>query len=102
MSETTTFDDLDMLRRDDLKAVLDSLSEQEVIASLWGTPISFRTRLLDKLTKCDAAKIEQAIISIDHQTFDQVYRAQMKAVSMMCQMSRAGLIAFDVPEDMVA
>ena len=102
MSEITTFDDLELLSGDDLKAVFDQLPPEEVMAALWGCPIALRGQLLRNLSKQDSTKIERAIGSTEHLTFEQVRNAQQNAVAVMCQMSRAGLIAFDAPEDMVA
>jgi flagellar motor switch protein FliG len=102
MSESTTFDDLELLDGSDLKAVFRNMERSELIAALWGTPIGLRGRLLRKLNKRDVVSIEQGIVECEHCTFQQVREAQQKAVVIMCSMSRSGLIAFDAPEDMVA
>ena len=102
MSETIAFDDIEMLGGGDLKAVFDKLSMEEVVAALWGANAGLRGRLLRALPKRHAQGIEQAIAAPEHQTFEQVRSAQQKVVTVICQMSRDGQIAFDVPEDMVA
>jgi flagellar motor switch protein FliG len=102
MSESTTFDDLELLDGSDLNAVFRNMDTGEVVAALWGAPIGLRGRLLRKLHKRDSMIIEQGIAGCEHCTFDQVRNAQQKAVSIMCHMSRSGQIAFDAPEDMVA
>ena len=102
MSESTVFEDLEMLDGPDLQAVFSHMQSEEVVAALWGAHIGLRSRLLQKLGKRARQAILLDIASCDHCTFDQVHRAQKKAVEVMCQMSRAGQIAFDAPEDMVA
>jgi flagellar motor switch protein FliG len=102
MSDSTPFDDLELLDGGDLKAVLTNMDPKEVVAALWGTPIGLRGRLLRKLNKRDSVTIEKGITECEHLTFDEVRNAQQKAVAIMCRMSRAGQIAFDAPEDMVA
>lgn len=102
MSESTTFDDLELLDGDDLKAVFDRMPPAEVIAALWGTAMGLRSRLLRKLPKRVSGQIEKDIAACDHFTFEQVHGAQQTAVTILCHMSRSGQIAFDAPEDMVA
>jgi flagellar motor switch protein FliG len=102
MSESTTFDDLELLDGTDLKAVFDYMPAETVVAALWGCPMALRGRLLRKLTKNDSTRIEKAIAATTHVTFEQVRNGQHEAVAVMCQLSRAGQIAFDAPEDMVA
>jgi flagellar motor switch protein FliG len=102
MSETTAFEDLELLDGGDLKAVFDYMPAETVVAALWGCPMALRGRLLRKLSKMDSTRIEKAIAAMTHLTFEQVRNGQQEAVAVMCQMSRAGQIAFDAPEDMVA
>lgn len=102
MSDSTTFDDLELLDRNDLKAVFNHMPLESVVAALWGCPMGLRGRLLGRLNKRDSTRIEKAIAATVHQSFEQVRSGQQEAVSVMCQMSRAGQIAFDAPEDMVA
>ena len=102
MSETTTFEDLELLARNDLKAVFDQMPFDEVVAALWGCHVALRGQLLRMLAKRDSTKIERAIAETPHLSFEQVRNAQSSAVVIMCQMSRAGQIAYDAPEDMVA
>ena len=102
MSDSTAFDDLEMLDGGDLKAVFEQVTRDEVVAALWGAHASLRGRLLLKLSKRFATPIQQAINAAEHFSFEQVRNAQHKIVDAMCQLSRAGQIAFDVPEDMAA
>ena len=102
MSETIAFDDLDMLDGGDLKAVFDQVTMDEVVAALWGANPALRGRLLRRLAKRQSVQIAQAIAAAEPHNFEQVRGAQQKLVAVMCRLSRAGQIAFDVPEDMVA
>lgn len=102
MSESTTFDDLELLDGTDLRAVFRDMAGAEVVAALWGTPIGLRSRLLRKLPKRESVRIEAELAGAEHFSFEQVRNAQQKAVAIMCRMSRSGQIAFDAPEDMVA
>ena len=102
MSESTTFDDLELLDGSDLKAVFRAMDSNDVVAALWGTPIGLRGRLLRKLHKRDSVHIEKGLAECEHFSFEQVRNAQQTAVAIMCHMSRSGQIAFDAPEDMVA
>ena len=91
-----------MLDGGDLKAVFDQLAPDEVAAALWGAPAGLRARLLRKLPRKSSQAAEQVIAATGHLSFEQVHRAQSRAVEVMCQLSRTGQIAFDAPEDMVA
>ena len=102
MTESTTFEDLELLDGADLKAVFDQLPTEELAAALWGTPAGLRGRLLRNLGRRHSVVIEQAIAATDHVTFLQVRDAQDKLLAVMCDLSRTGQIAFDMPEDMVA
>lgn len=102
MSESTTFDDLELLDENDLKAVFNYMALESVVAALWGCPLALRGRLLRKLNRRDSTRIEKAMAATDHLSFEEVRNGQHEAVAVMCQMSRAGQIAFDAPEDMVA
>jgi len=102
MSESTAFDDLELLDGNDLKAVFKYMPLESVVAALWGCPMALRGRLLRKLNMRDSTRLEKAIAETAHQTFEQVRNGQQEAVAVMCEMSRAGQIAFDAPEDMVA
>lgn len=102
MSETTVFEDLNLLSGHDLRAVFDQLPTDQVTAALWGCQVGLRTQLIRKLPRSCAKPIEQAIATTEHLSFTQVRHAQQQVVSAMCQLSRAGIIAFDLPEDMVA
>ena len=102
MSESTVFDDLELLDGGDLKAVFEQVSKEEVVAAMWGAHASLRGRLLLKLSRRYATPIQQAIDATEHQSFEDVRNAQHKIVEAMCQLSRTGQIAFDVPEDMAA
>jgi len=102
VSESLVFEDMELLGGDDFKAVLDQMEMDRVVAALWGCPVALRGRLLRKLTKRDSHVIEQAIAATEHFSFAQVRDAQQQALDVMCRLSRAGQIAFDVPDDMVA
>lgn len=102
MTEITSFDDLELLDRGDLEAVFKQLPMADVVAALWGTSAAMRSRLLRNLSPRLARDIERGIAATDHLTFEQVRNAQQRTVATLCSLSRAGQIAFDMPEDMVA
>ena len=102
MSESTVFDDLEMLDGGDLKAVFEQVTKEEAVAALWGAQAALRGRLLLKLSKRYATPMQQAIDAAEHFSFEEVRNAQHRLVDAMCQLSRTGQIAFDVPEDMAA
>jgi flagellar motor switch protein FliG len=102
MSESMEFDDLELLERGDLDAVLKALEPAEVVAAFWGVSSGMRCRLLGKLPRRSAAKIQQDMSATEHVSFEQVRGAQQKVIAIMCRLSRGGQIAFDVPEDLVA
>src|SRR3989304_2695445 len=95
-------EDLELLDGGDLKAVFDQLSREEVVAALWGAHPGLRSRLLRKLSRRHAQPIEQAIRETGKLSFEIFPEAQRRMVAYLCQLSRAGQIAFDVPEDMAA
>lgn len=102
MSETTEFDDLNLLDAADVAAVFDQVPQDDVVAALWGAPAGLRVRLVNRLRRPQTQVIEQAIAAIEHLTFEQVRGAQQRIVAAMCRLSRGGQIAFDPAEDMAA
>jgi flagellar motor switch protein FliG len=102
VSETTTFDDLELLDGGDLQAVLEQLSSDEIVAALAGCNPGLCSRLLRKLGQRYARTLAQSITAAPQFSFEQVHLAQQKAIFVMCTLSRAGQIAFDLPEDMAA
>ena len=102
MSETTAFEDLNLLDTNDLRAVIAQLPSDQVVAALWGAHAGLRTQLLSRLPKRQAEPIERAIAATEHISFARVCQAQQQLVATMYRLSRAGIIAFDIPEDMIA
>lgn len=102
MSDLVDFEDLNQLDSGDLRAVFAQVEEPLVLDALVGTAVSLRQRLLTKLPRASAVRIEDLLITHRVVTFDMAQSAQRTVVETMCRLSRAGMIAFDDPADMVA
>jgi flagellar motor switch protein FliG len=95
-------DDLVDLDGHDLRAVLDQLSEPQVLDALIGISPAFRKQLLGKLPAAPAGRLEARINAHGPVAIEAVHAAQRAVVEALCRLSRGGQVAFDVPEDMVA
>ena len=102
MSNLVDFQDLSLLDGNDLRAVFGQVSLDQVLAALIGVTPAFRRQLLAKLPSAPAAQIETQIASQRPVSFADVQSAQRELVEVLCRLSRAGQVAFDDPEDMVA
>jgi len=102
MAETTTFDDLMLLDGNDLRVVFQHLGTERAVAALWGCSASLRRLLLRKMPRRFADELGEQVDAAEHFSFTEVLEAQRAAVQLVYELSRAGVIAFDAPEDMVA
>jgi flagellar motor switch protein FliG len=102
MSETVSLHDLELLDAADLRAVLEQLEPSQLIAAFWGIDAGLRGRLLKSLPRRYGSELEAALHDSTQPTLTCVRQAQQELVAVLCRMSRAGQIAFDVVEDMVA
>ena len=102
MSDLVEFDDLELLDGGDLRAVFDQVSSEQILDALVGTRIGFRQLLLTKLPSSSARVLEAQIHTHGPVSFESVMTAQRAVVETLCRLSRAGVVAFDDPEDMVA
>ena len=95
-------DDLALLDGGDLRAVLNQVSEDQVVDALLGISAGLRRQLLDKLPQATSGRIERRIDPRDSIPFETVLDAQRSIIDALCRLSRGAQIAFDLPEDMVA
>ena len=102
MSDLVEFDDLELLDGGDLRAVFEQVSSEQILDALVGTRIGFRQLLLTKLPASSAKVLEARIDTHGPVSFESVLTAQRAVVDTLCRLSRAGVVAFDDPEDMVA
>jgi len=102
LSDLVEFDDLELLDGGDLRAVFDQVSSEQILDALVGTRTGFRQLLLTKLPSASAKVIESRLDSHGPVSFEAVLSAQRAVVETLCRLSRAGVVAFDDPEDMVA
>jgi flagellar motor switch protein FliG len=102
LSDLVELDDLGYLESHDLRAVFDQLSETQVVEALLGASPALRRQLLTKLSPASASRLEAQINASGPVTSEVVQQAQRAVVETLCRLSRAGQVAFDVPEDMVA
>lgn len=102
MSNLVDFEDLGLLDGGDLRAVFGQVSLDQVLDALVGIPAGVRQCLLFKLSPSVAAKLEGQVNDRGPVAFETVQSAQVALVDALCRLSRAGQVAFDDPEDMVA
>ena len=102
MSDLVEIDDLVFLDGHDLRAVLNQVSESQLLDALIGITPSLRQQLLSKLAPASATRLEARIIAHGPVTIEAVQVAKCALVEALCRLSRGGQVAFDVPEDMVA
>ena len=102
MSDLVEFDDLELLDGGDLRAVFEQVSSEQILDALVGTRTGFRQLLLTKLPSSSARVLEAQINTHGPVSFESVKTAQRAVVETLCRLGRAGVVAFDDPEDMVA
>lgn len=102
MSDLVDFEDLGDLDGSDLRAVLDQVTTEQLLAAMAGTPPGLRRLLLTKLSSASAVQLEAQINAYGTVPFESAKNAQRAVVDALCRLSRAGQVAFNDPEDMVA
>ena len=102
MSELVAIEDLDLLDGGDLRAVFDQVPIGQVLEALAGVSRSRRHLLLRKLPAASAARLGAALEAFGPVSSECQRSAQRAVVEALCRLSRAGQVAFDDPEDMVA
>ena len=102
MSDLVDFEDLGDLDGSDLRAVLGQVTTDQLLAAMAGTPPGLRRMLLTKLSTASAVQLEAQINAYGSVTFESAKNAQRAIVEALCRLSRAGQVAFNDPEDMVA
>lgn len=102
MSELVDFEDLSLLDSGDLRAVFKQVPETQMLDALIGVQAGLRHLLLTKLPAASASEIEARLDNHGPVPFASVQEAQRAVVDTLCRLSRAGQVAFDDPEDMVA
>jgi flagellar motor switch protein FliG len=96
------FEDLDLLDARDLRAVMEQVSDTQVVDAFVGTAAGLRQSLLSKLPIETKTHLETAIAARGSVPFETVRLAQDALVDALRRLGDAGLVAFDNPEDMVA
>jgi len=102
LSDLVDFEDLRDLDGSDLRAVLNQVSPEELLVAMAGTPPGLRRSLLTKLSSTSAVQLEAQINAYGTVSFESAKHAQRVVVEVLCRLSRAGQVAFNDPEDMVA
>jgi flagellar motor switch protein FliG len=102
LSELVDFEDLGLLDGNDLRAVFSQVPRAQILEALIGVPAGLRHQLLNKLPGALASLLEDQLGSHGPVPFEAVQNAQRSVVDALCRLSRAGQVAFDDPEDMVA
>jgi flagellar motor switch protein FliG len=102
LSNLVEIDDLVFLDVQDLRAVLNQVSESQRLEALIGSTPSFRKQLLNKLSTAWAVRLEAQIDAHGPVASEDALTAQRAVIEALCRLSRGGQVAFDVPEDMVA
>lgn len=102
LSDLVDFEDLNLLEGSDLRAVFNQVEEPLVLDALVGSTVNLRQRLLTNLPRVAGQRLEEQLVTHRVVTFEMAYAAQRVLVETMCRLSRAGMVAFDDPADMVA
>ena len=102
MSDLVAFEDLGDLDGTDLRAVLDQVPSEQLLEAMAGSPPGIRSLLLTKLSTASATRLEAQINAFGSVSTESARTAQRAVVDALCRLSRAGQVAFDDPEDMVA
>jgi flagellar motor switch protein FliG len=102
LSELVDFQDLGELDAADLRAVLDQVPRAQLLEALAGAPAGLRTLLFTKLPSAAAADLAIELNALESVPIEAVRSAQRALVDALCRLSRAGQVAFDDPDDMVA
>lgn len=102
MPDFLEIDDLTMLDGGDLRAVFGQVPVEQLLAALSATTPGLRRQLLMKLPRETSAKLDLALGLLGPVGTAEAMLAQRALINALCRLSRAGAIAFDSPEDMVA
>lgn len=102
MPDLLEIDDLTMLDGGDLRAVFGQIPVEQLIAALSATTPGLRRQLLMKLPRETSARLDLALNLAGPVSAIEARQAQRALLNALCRLSRAGAIAFDLPEDMVA
>jgi flagellar motor switch protein FliG len=102
LSDLVAFEDLGDLDGNDLRAVLDQVSHEQLLEALGGTPPGVRRLLLTKLSSTSATELEAEVHARGSVPSESAMVAQRAVVDALCRLSRAGQVAFNDPDDMVA
>jgi flagellar motor switch protein FliG len=102
LSELVDFSELGELDGADLRAVLEQVPRADLLVALAGAPAGLRTLLLTNLPSAAAAALTAELDALETVPIEAVRTAQRALVEAMCRLSRAGQVAFDDPDDMVA
>lgn len=102
MPDFLEIDDLAMLNGGDLRAVLGQVPVEQLLAALSATTPGLQRQLLMKLPRETSAKLDQALGLLGQVSPAEAKLAQRALLNALSRLSRAGAIAFDLPEDMVA
>jgi flagellar motor switch protein FliG len=99
---SVTLEDLRFLSRNDLRAVFQAAGKAAVLPALWAMDGCLREHLLRTVGSPWADELRTWIGQMPPPALDTVRLAQLRLVDALRRLSRSGLIAYDVPEDLVA
>jgi len=102
LSDLVDFEDLEGLDGGDLRSVFEEVGSDQVLEALLGSPAHVRDRLLLKLSRGSAERLAAEIDGHAPIPIESARAAQRAVVETLCRLGRAGVVAFDDPEDMVA
>jgi flagellar motor switch protein FliG len=102
LSDLVDFEELEELDGGDLRSVLEEVAPDQMLEALIGSPTHLRDRLLLKLSRPSAERIAAEIDGHAPIPIESARAAQRAVVEALCRLGRAGVVAFDDPEDMVA
>jgi flagellar motor switch protein FliG len=102
LSDLVAIEDLGDLDGNDLRAVLGEVPHEQLLEALSGLAPGTRRVLLTKLSTDSAAALEAQVTAYGSVPFESARTAQRAVVEVLCRLGRAGQVAFDDPEDMVA
>lgn len=95
------FEDLALLDAGDLRAVFSQVEPERLVAALAGAGTGLCRQLLGNLPLSRASQLAQEVNRRQDVPRETALAAQRELVDALCHLARAGIIAFDDPEDMM-
>jgi flagellar motor switch protein FliG len=102
LSDVVAFEDLGDLDGNDLRAVFDQVSREQLVEAFSGAAPGVRRLLFAKLPTASATALEAQVVAHGTVALGLASSAQRAVIDALCRLSRTGQVAFDHPDDIAA